>query len=128
MIILDTDFTYSLFFSNQSTHIKAKSIASKIQNENIILTNFVKYELATVLSRNESQKEAIETIQALEQLDLLVYYRLTEEDEKNIWQIFCNYSKKNISFVDCANLYLAQKLNYKIASFDKFYPSELLIK
>jgi predicted nucleic acid-binding protein len=34
-------------------------------------------------------------------------------------------TQQNISFVDCANLYLAKKLKTKIASLDKFYPKEL---
>lgn len=38
-----------------------------------------------------------------------------------------NHTKKNISAVDCSNLALAQKYKAKIASFDQFYPTQMLI-
>jgi predicted nucleic acid-binding protein len=42
--------------------------------------------------------------------------------------IFLSHKKDKTSFIDSANLALAQKYNCKIASFDKFYPNNLLLK
>ena len=53
-------------------------------------------------------------------------FRSAEDVE--LLEEFKKYQSKKISIVDCSNLILARKLNAKIASFDKFYPSEILVQ
>jgi predicted nucleic acid-binding protein len=127
MIILDTDFIYSLFFDGQSTHDLAVKLSSQFLDSELILTNFVKFELATVLSKRESHQVAMSVIQDLTEIDNIRYYRLSEDDENQTYKLFCTFTTKNISFVDCSNLFLSQKSNFKIASFDKFYPKSNLV-
>jgi predicted nucleic acid-binding protein len=127
MIILDTDFVYSLFFEGQSTHNIAVRMSKLFLDSELILTNFVKFELATVLSKRESHQVAMSVIEDLIDIDNVRYYRLTEDDEYQTYKLFCTYSRKNISFVDCSNLFISQKSNFKIASFDKFYPKPNLL-
>jgi predicted nucleic acid-binding protein len=125
-VIIDSDFWFSYFFEDQSTHIKAKEIVSTIVNDELFILNLVLQELATVISRKKSQEKAVFVIDTIEKFKLQVI-RLSEEDESQIWRMFKSFSKQNISFIDCANLYYAQKMNSKIASFDKFYPKESLL-
>ena len=68
----------------------------------------------------------------------IALYKLFEENFQNeIWfekswepevfDLYNSFTKKNISFFDCAGMILAKKINAKIASFDSFYPTSILI-
>jgi predicted nucleic acid-binding protein len=126
MYIFDSDFLFSYFFEDQSTHAKAKEIGVRIIYQKVFILNITLQELGTVISKKKSQKEAAEIIDFLSTLGLL-FIRPTVEDEENIWKLFKSYTKKNVSFIDCANLYFAQKEGYKIATFDTFYTSEYVV-
>ena len=90
-----------------------------------MIMNLTKYEFSTVLSRKLPQLEAIK-----------IYKEFTKDFQNEIWfeiswesevfDLYNSFEKKNISFFDCACMILAKKINSKIASFDNFYPSELL--
>ncbi len=124
-IVVDTDFLISYFFDHESTHEKAKKIARNLQDSNIYMLDLVKFELATVLSRKYGHTHAKQVIQEVPNMDIIsLGYQAHEVD---IWGEFFKHSKKGISYVDCANVVIARHLKAKIASFDTFYPSDLLI-
>jgi predicted nucleic acid-binding protein len=127
MYLLDTDFLFSYFFEEQSTHHKAKLIMSKIEDYDLFVTNIVLHELATVLSNKQSQAQSKIAIQKCKLLDLNVI-KMTDVQEAEVWKLFDLIDKDKTSFIDCSNLYLAKQLDYKIASFDKFYPDNTIIK
>ena len=125
-ILLDSDFIFALQTQNDANHTKAlklEKVISKLNYE-ICYLNFVKHEIATLISRRIGQSEAIMTVNSLANFKEIF---VNEDLEKEVWQTFKSYSKKNISFVDCANLTIATKFDFKIASFDQFYPSEFLL-
>ncbi len=125
-IIYDTDFIISLLFEDQSPHQKAISIQEQYKetSQGIVL-DIITFELATTVSRLYNQKIAVAVTQkVLEIADIVL--ELNFEDKQIIWSEFNSYSKKGISYFDCANLVMAKKLNCKIGSFDKFYPKEIL--
>jgi predicted nucleic acid-binding protein len=126
MYLLDTDFLFAYFFNEQSTHQKAKIIMDKIENSDLYITNIVLQELATVLSNKQSQAHAKIAIENCKLLDLRII-KMTDEEELAVWVEFNKIDKNKTSFIDCSNLYLAINNNYKIASFDNFYPSEILV-
>jgi predicted nucleic acid-binding protein len=126
MYILDTDFIFSYFDSNQSTHQKASNLEEKFGDSHIIVSNLVKQELATVISSRFGSLLAKEILENLTLFDPQEVFFDEIETEK-IWKLFWSFQKKRISFVDCSNLLLAQKYNCKIASFDQFYPKEMLL-
>jgi predicted nucleic acid-binding protein len=127
MYILDTDFIFAYFDSKQTTHTKAGIIVEKFGDQETIISNLVKQELATVISYKVGYKEAKEVIENLNLFEPTEIFFEPQEIEQ-IWHIFWSYQKKNISFIDCSNLYLAQKYKCKIASFDSFYSQNLLLK
>ena len=124
-ILCDTDFFIALLIQNDSNHLKARTILDSNLDANFLYSNLTKYELMTVLSRKLDQKTAIECF------DLFIS---TFEDEfqfdislePKIIQFYKQSSNKNQSFFDIACLVTAQKLNYQIASFDQFYPKDIL--
>lgn len=125
-VLLDTDFLIALFLKNQSTHQRAKKIYTLIDREEKYIAKLVKYELATVLSYKFSQSAAKKIITDLDETEVN-YLDLTPADEKEIWKSFFSYKKNGVSFIDCTNLILAKKFSYKIASFDQFYPTDILL-
>ncbi len=126
-VICDTDFLISLHVTNESTHQKALELFEKLSaNTSFIISNLTKYELATVLSRKFDHVDAVEILQTInENFDYELWFE--KEWQSETFKIYTNQTKKSISFFDCACFFLAQKFNFKIASFDKFYPKELLI-
>ena len=122
-VICDTDFLISLHLENESTHQKAYELFQR--HDNFIVLNITFFEMATVLSRKLYQSEAVEILESI-QSEFTNVYNLTKQDELSIFELFKSYSKKNISFFDCACLHITQKLDCKIASFDSFYPKEIL--
>ena len=124
-VIYDTDFLIALFIKDQSTHRQAKEIFEKIKTRQVFILNLVKYELATVLSRKFSYQLTKEIIDIIKNLEVS-FLNFTKEEEQEIWQEFFSHQKKNISFVDCANLFLARKIKANIASFDSFYPEGIV--
>ena len=126
-VLYDTDFLVALFLADQSTHEKAKKIFEKIKDKQVFMANLVKYELATVLSKKFSFKLARDVVDNIKSAKI-VFLDFNKEEEEEIWQEFFSYRKKNISFVDCTNLFLAKKIKANIASFDSFYPQEFLVK
>lgn len=126
MFILDTDFIFSYFDSNQSTHLKAVDLVEKFGEQEVIISNIIKQELATVISNKIGQIEAKQVLKNLELFEPKEVF-LDHSQTDQIWKIFWSFKNKSTSFADCSNLFLAQKYNCKIASFDNFYPNNLLL-
>jgi predicted nucleic acid-binding protein len=101
-------------------------LEEKFGDSHIIVSNLVKQELATVISSRFGSLLAKEILENLTLFDPQEVFFDEIETEK-IWKLFWSFQKKRISFVDCSNLLLAQKYNCKIASFDQFYPKEMLL-
>ncbi|MEI6728983.1 MAG: PIN domain-containing protein [bacterium] len=123
-VLCDTDFLLALHIEADSNHDKALEIFEKYADYS--LTNLTIYECATVLSRLLPQDKAVFTLQSIrENFTSVVAFDIDWESE--VFDLYNSFEKKNISFFDCACQIIAQKFGYQIASFDKFYPKELLV-
>jgi predicted nucleic acid-binding protein len=125
-LLLDSDFLYGLFVENDPHHQNCQRLVAKISDYNLIISNLVIYEFITLISRRIGQKEALDMLSQIENLDILKVVVDEKIHEQTLVE-FKNHTKKNISAVDCSNLALAQKYKAKIASFDQFYPTQMLI-
>jgi predicted nucleic acid-binding protein len=125
-IIVDSDFLYGLFVSTDPHHDKVVEFLPSLTGCEIIITSLVKYEIITLLSRRKDQTIALNALSQIETIGSVIYF-IEQKDDVEIMKEFSSHSSKKISVVDCANLVLARKLKAKIASFDKFYPEEILI-
>ena len=123
-LLCDTDFLISLQLETESTHEEAMDIYEN--NDEFVVLNITFWEVATVLSRKLNQDQAIATLERIQE-DFPNIINFNDKAEKEAFDLFKSFAKKNISFFDCACLVTAQKHGYKIASFDKFYPKEILI-
>lgn len=125
-ILYDTDFLIALLIETESTHAQAKKIYANIRGEEAFLSEFVLFEFATVLSRKLPHPEAIEIVRSVQGAEFQLLQASAEEKQVT-WELFFSFQKKNISFVDCHNVVLAKKYQFRLASFDAFYPKELLL-
>ena len=123
-VLCDTDFLISLHLETDSTHLKAKEIFSKYTD--FVVLDITFWELATVLSRKLNQDQAILTLEFIQKnfpntINFLAVHELLA------FKLYKSYTKKNISFFDCACLVYAKQNDCLIASFDKFYPNNILV-
>ena len=126
MILFDSDFVFSYFVKEQSTHKDAVNIVEKYSTAKYYISNLVRQELATVLSYKKKFLETRTVFYNLEKFEVKNVF-IDSADEYSIWSMFWRY-EKSVSFIDVSNIYLAEKYGYRIASFDKFYPKELILK
>jgi predicted nucleic acid-binding protein len=122
-ILIDSDAFVAQSVVTDSSQERATRQQITIENDNFqqFTTNLVVAETATVLSRRFSQVLAIEFLNKIFRSEVEIIY-LGEGDFLKIAEKFKSYTKKNISFVDSANLVVADELHIsKIFSFDKIY-------
>lgn len=124
-ILCDTDFLLASLIVHESTHEKAVLTQKAIKNADLLFLDLVHFEIATVMSRKYGSREAKLILDSINHLDIS---RISFRDyEFEIWTEFRSHTKKNVSFVDCANLVVARKMKARIASFDVFYPRYIRI-
>ena len=85
MFILDTDFIFSYFDKNQSTHLQAVEIVQKYGEQKNMISNLTKQEIATVISRKIGQKESFEVIKNLELFEPI--------ETGKIWELFWSFNR-----------------------------------
>jgi predicted nucleic acid-binding protein len=125
-ILCDADFFVALLLDEDSNYAKAQSILNNHLDCIFLYSNLTRFELMTVLSRKVPQRKAIEALE-LFQYTFTDEFEFDTELDQSIVEFYKTSKNKNQSYFDIACLLTAQKLNCKIASFDKFYPSEILI-
>lgn len=125
IVLCDTDFLLSSLIIHETTHDQAVRLNSLIANADLQFLDLVHFEIATVMSRKYGWREAKKVLTSIGNLDIT---RVSFHDfEPEIWTEFRSHTKKNIPFVDCANLVVARKMKAKIASFDTFYPKYMRV-
>lgn len=121
MFLMDTDFIIALTFPGESTHKKAKKIAEKyFHDQDVFYLDLVLQECATVISRKYSQEDAVAVSKKLKTSASSIL-KPSIKNLEDIWVLFYKQKKKNISFIDCANVVLAKRNGLKLLSFDGFY-------
>ncbi len=125
-ILCDSDFLVALLIEEDSNHTKAIEILQQNIACKFIYSNLTKYELMTVLSRKLPQNIAVQAFELFQKtfVDEFIFDRKLE---LQIIEFYKKSKNKNQSFFDIACLFLAEDYNCKIASFDKFYPTEILV-
>lgn len=128
-VIIDSNVLIAVFLLEDSLHTRATQLVSQLKTQGTVFytINLVLQESATVLSMRKGMTSARTFYAAVHNfVDQMVPF--DEDVEKESWKIFLSETKKGTSFVDCALLASARHYKIdKIASFDRFYPKELLL-
>lgn len=126
-IIIDSDALIAQLVETDSNHSKSLALNESIEETYVhYVLDIAVAETASVLSRRFSQELAVRFLNQIENTDSEIIF-FDEFLFKKTSQLFKSYSKKNISFVDCANLVVAEELHIpKIFSFDAIYGDKRL--
>lgn len=128
-ILVDSDFLIANAKKDDPLHKKAKSLARNLNTKNVkfYCLNLVVQEATTVISKRIGMNAAKIFYSQLGKF-IRTFIISDENLERKAWQIFLKQTKKGTSFTDCTNLATLKEYNLdKIASFDTFYPKELLV-
>lgn len=122
-ILMDSDALFALYVVTDQHHQQAKQIFQKLlkQKAELITTNLVLQEAATVLSYKAGQRQACDFLQRFAKINIRPIF-IREKLTAQAWKLFKKQKKKGTSFIDCANIVLCQEMKIPaIFSFDKFY-------
>lgn len=124
-VLVDTDILVSIFKIDDSNHVKAIKICNELQEKGVelILSPFVMFEAATVISYKISHAKAINFVKEMKEINLSVY-SLSPEHLEIAEKWFFKQRGRGISYIDCYNMALLER--YKntfdgIFSFDEIY-------
>jgi len=124
-ILVDTDILVSIFKSDDSNHLKAIKLCENLQEKGaeFILSPFILYEAATVISYKVSHEKAISFVKEMKEINLSVY-ELSSEYLQLAEKWFFKQTGRGISYIDCYNMALLEKNKNQldgIFSFDEIY-------
>ncbi|NDJ23671.1 PIN domain-containing protein [Nostoc sp. B(2019)] len=121
MIFVDTSAWFASIVPSDTEH----QAASSWVNQNIkplLTTDYIIDETLTLLRIRGETLRAISLGEAFFSDNLTTIYYLTEEDIRQTWQVFRQFSDKNWSFTDCASRVVMTKLDLTQAfTFDHHF-------
>jgi len=123
IIFIDTSAFIALRDSKDINHTRAKNFLKEIKKKKATLftTNFIFDEVYTYFSRfHDVAVEMGEYIR--NSPGVVVYYRITADDENYAWKIAKSYRDKTFSFTDCTSFSICERLEIKnVFAFDDYF-------
>ncbi|HLC86176.1 MAG TPA: PIN domain-containing protein [Candidatus Nanoarchaeia archaeon] len=116
-MIADTSFLVALFIEEDELHEKSINELEKNKKE-ILITDRILEETFTVICYKKGVDYALMIFEKLKNNKDIIFYQLSEEEIKKIYEIIKKFRKK-LSFADYTVIYLALKDNEKILCFDE---------
>lgn len=120
-IFVDANYFIALANPADSTHHKAIAISDHLAKENpeLIISDYIFLEVATVVSQRVSRSDSIiicKTIQNDPQIEII---HINQDMWNLSWETFQRTKSKNLSFVDCSVIAVmqAEGIN-KLLTFD----------
>ncbi|HAM88058.1 MAG: hypothetical protein US83_C0019G0004 [Candidatus Falkowbacteria bacterium GW2011_GWC2_38_22] len=123
MIILDSNIWIAYLNKNDNQHNKAVSFFDKIK-ENILITEYIILEVATVLSMRIDKKTADSFIDFVTNNQDIEVMSSSDEFFKKTLDFFLKYKNGNLSFVDVSLLMLSKK--FQVFTFDRNLEREIV--
>ena len=124
-IFVDTDVFIALVKSNDANHDRAQRLFHALEEQPITFctSNYVFSEVLTVLSQRVGHDTAMEFARSIKSVhNPIQVHWVDEEVENRALTIFEAQTSKNVSFTDCTNMALLDRLSLEyIFSFDAAY-------
>jgi len=120
-ILVDSDAFVGWIVATDAHHQRVTTAFEGIKKAHVqlVTTNLVIAETASLLSRRNSQPQAKAFLQFSQHLDTIY---ITKHLHQLTINLFLEQKRKNISFVDLANVVVAQEHGIsEVLSFDKVY-------
>jgi predicted nucleic acid-binding protein len=121
MIIVDSSYLLAIAKKFDSLHLRATAIKFKIEKLPLLYLDDVLKEVQTVLAIKKSNLESFAWIDSIykNELDIDRQYNLSSLEYFEVLNFWRSLKNSNLSFVDAEILYLAQKYNFQVLSFDE---------
>jgi uncharacterized protein len=122
-IFVDTSAFIALRYSKDINHRRAKNFLREIRRGKVMpfTTNFIFDEVYTYFCK--LHKVAVEMGEYIRNSPgIIIYYRITAEDENRAWEIAKSYRDKTFSFTDCTSFAVCEHLGIKdVFVFDEHF-------
>ncbi|MBU4332625.1 PIN domain-containing protein [Patescibacteria group bacterium] len=122
MIILDSNIWIALLNIDDSDHARAQELMKDLE-ENIIVTEHVLLEVATIISQKVDKDTADNFIKRVISTKEIEIFPSSEEFLDRVIKFYLSKSNRNLSFVDYSLLLLSKRI--KVITFDKILKKEL---
>ncbi|MBD6618970.1 type II toxin-antitoxin system VapC family toxin [Komarekiella sp. 'clone 1'] len=121
MIFVDTSAWFASIVPSDTEHQAASSWVSQ-NTKPLLTTDYIIDETLILLRIRGETLRAISLGEAFFSDNLTTIYYLTQEDIRQTWQVFRQFSDKNWSFTDCASRVVMTKLHLTQAfTFDHHF-------
>ncbi|MFH1840610.1 MAG: PIN domain-containing protein [Candidatus Shapirobacteria bacterium] len=114
-VILDTSAWLASIVQSDVFHRQAKDFLSK--KPELVVLESVFEELMALIQSRFTKKTAEKHGEALQGIGI---YLLNKEEFENAWRIYCQ-SKLTISWVDATVIFVSQKLDLPVFTFDRHF-------
>ncbi|MFS8158643.1 MAG: type II toxin-antitoxin system VapC family toxin [Candidatus Roizmanbacteria bacterium] len=121
-IVIDANFFLALYNPSDQLHSSAFKMAERLQegNVSIILPILIFSEVMTLVSQRIGKAQALEIGDEIRTNKKIRIEYLNSRSESEIYSVFSEIKKKNMSYADCSILTTIKKYDVrKLLSFDK---------
>lgn len=121
MILVDSNYLLALARDHDSLHNLAVDFKSKLVDFGILYLEDVLKEVQTIISVRISHQESFAWIDSIykNEADIDRQYNLSSSEYFEVLNYWRSLANSRLSFVDAQILYLANKYNFKVLTFDK---------
>ncbi len=109
MIFVDTSAWFASIVPSDTNHQAASSWLNQ-NTQPLLTTDYIVDETLTLLRTRGETLRAISLGEAFFSDVLTTIYYLTQEDIRQTWQVFRQFSDKKWSFTDCSSFFVMNKL------------------
>lgn len=120
MIFVDASYYVSLLKPTDSNHERALTMAKRYKEEELITSQAVLGEVATVGSQRYNKEATIAFLDGILLVGTTIIILERQELVDRTWEIFKKVKSKNISWVDCYSLAIIKAYKIEtVLTFDK---------
>jgi len=119
VIVPDTSFLVSLYFSSDINHQQALKLAEENKNEIMLLSDIILFETLTVLLYKEGLQLCNIVYNHLMQNKNVRFFHFTDQEKDEIIKVFFSQTNSKLSLPDISVLYLTNKSKSKVLAFDE---------
>lgn len=122
MVLLDSNIWIALLYEKDPNHEEASDFFSEL-NENIIVTEYIILEVATIISQKKNKQAADAFLENISNNQDIELWPSSKEFLGEVVNFYLSQKSARLSFVDYSLLYLSQRI--KVVTFDKKLKKEI---
>lgn len=122
-VLVDSDVFVGWLLPDDALNPTVTSLLYKMrdQHKQLVMTNWVMAETATVLSHKDTHQTALNFLTMINEGNIPIL-PITPEIESEIYRLFREQTTKNINMTDCSNVAIAHHYHIpQLLTFDHFY-------